>query len=216
MKDKLSAHPVEKYWKERKQKEKNKVKSNIQKQSKRPSVSIESLEEEIASLIQKKNEGILLNAERERLRYLVQRHDNILEKQSKNLRNVKEPSQDPLDPGYGEDNRNETRKKLLGVQAFQRILKSKVNETSCHHNTLEQPVMEEQSIPNDVSFQSTVNNKTTQLIPLQVYQPTSRIIHHNVQNKIVTTTKTKPNVEQELNSFYAELQDIIDTQDKTN
>lgn len=126
-KDALSAHPVQKYWKERKQKEKKRKAKSIHKQSKRP--SIDSLEEEIASLVQKKNEGVLLNAERDRLRYLVQLHDNILEKQSKNFRNVDklQSSQDPLDPEYGEDSRTETRKRLLGVQAFQRILEKSVS-----------------------------------------------------------------------------------------
>ncbi|GJQ16004.1 hypothetical protein GpartN1_g7805.t1 [Galdieria partita] len=211
MKDKLSIHPVEKYWKERKQKEKNKkAKLNIEKKSKRRSVSMESLEEEMTSLIQKKNEGVLLNAERERLRYLVQLHDNILDKQSKNLRNGnKESSQDPLDPEYGEDNRTETRKRLLGVQAFQRILeKSKVDERN--DNPIEQTtVIEEQNRPNS-TWQSIGNNSTTttsRLIPVQVYPSTSSNRDHI--SKKSTTTKTENNLEQELNSFYAELEDII-------
>ncbi|KAK4525475.1 hypothetical protein GAYE_SCF12G3383 [Galdieria yellowstonensis] len=196
MKDKLSAHPVEKYWKERKQREKQKNKKKTQKHSK-PLPSIESLEEEIASLVRKKNEGVLLNAERERLVYLVRLHDNILDRHSRNSSH-KESSQDPLDPEYGEDNRMETKKRL---DAFQRILeKSKVESNSGSDDIAEQSE-EKPTVQSEEYSQST---KATRMIPLQVYQPISKTSSQPIHNK-----PKEPAVEQELNSFYAELKDIL-------
>eukprot|EP00871_Galdieria_phlegrea_P005184 jgi/Galph1/5667/GphlegSOOS_G4347.1 len=137
--DKLSAHPVEKYWKDRKNKEKEKHKKerSRKRQSHKPTVSLEALEEEIASLIQKKNDGVLLASERERLVQIIQLHDNVLGKQAKfgnHSANETKDLMDPLDPEHGEDNREEARKRIIESRSFQRILE----KTKTHSSTGEE------------------------------------------------------------------------------